>query len=344
MKQELVDRIVNAVLYEGYILYPYRPSVKNRQRWFFGGLFPESYCRIQPGEPWKMQTECLVIGSGRTRLDITVRFLHLQERLVGEMDPKADAFRPVESLQVGDRYFHAWQEAVERRATPRDSCVEELMSRSQRTSFDFPAHSESQLIMDPDGLTAGVMTRRQTAVHGLIELSAMQVGKKLFKVRVRISNQTPVNDPETLARDQAVLCSLASTHTILNVTDGEFVSLIDPPEEWREIAADCQNEGAWPVLVGEPPAKDVILSSPITLYDYPQIAPESPGDLFDGTEIDEILTLRIQALTSKEKATMAQIDERARGLLQRTETLTREQMMGLHGTFRNLHSLHGGRP
>ena len=44
MNQALVDRIVNAVLYEGYLLYPYRPSVKNRQRWTFGGLYPRSYC------------------------------------------------------------------------------------------------------------------------------------------------------------------------------------------------------------------------------------------------------------------------------------------------------------
>ena len=79
-----------------------------------------------------------------------------------------------------------------------------------------------------------------------------------------------------------------------------------------------------------------MLSSPIILYDYPQIAPESPGDLFDATEIDEILTLRILTLTEDEKRAMSDVDDRARALLERTESLAREQLMGLHGTIRGL--------
>ena len=67
------------------------------------------------------------------------------------------------------------------------------------------------------------------------------------------------------------------------------MSLLDPPAELREPAAGCRNLSTWPVLAGTPPARDTMLSSPIILYDYPEIAPESAGDLFDGTEIDEIL-------------------------------------------------------
>jgi hydrogenase maturation protease len=77
-----------------------------------------------------------------------------------------------------------------------------------------------------------------------------------------------------------------------------------------------------------------MLSSPIILYDYPEVAPESPGDFFDGTEIDEMLALRILTMTDEEKRAMALVDEHARRLLQRTEALTPEQMAGLHGTFR----------
>ncbi len=47
MNRALVDQIASAVLYEGYILYPYRPSVKNRQRWTFGGLVPRAYSEAQ---------------------------------------------------------------------------------------------------------------------------------------------------------------------------------------------------------------------------------------------------------------------------------------------------------
>ena len=109
-----------------------------------------------------------------------------------------------------------------------------------------------------------------------------------------------------------------------------------PPDQISELAASCKNLGTWPVLVGEPGERDTLLSSPIILYDYPQIAPESVGDLFDGTEIDEILSLRIMTLTDEEKREMSQSDERARQMLERTETLPVEQLMKLHGVLRNL--------
>jgi hydrogenase maturation protease len=120
------------------------------------------------------------------------------------------------------------------------------------------------------------------------------------------------------------------------VQDGRFVSLLAPPEQISELAASCKNVGTWPVLVGEEGERDTLLSSPIILYDYPQIAPESAGDLFDGTEIDEILALRIMTLTDDEKREMSQSDERARQMLERTETLPIEQLMKLHGVLRNL--------
>src|SRR5262249_51387230 len=88
MTRPLVERIADAVLYEGYILYPYRPSVKNRQRWTFGGLYPEAYSRAQGGtDACGNQTECLIQGNADTTVEATVRFLHLTARLVGEFVP-----------------------------------------------------------------------------------------------------------------------------------------------------------------------------------------------------------------------------------------------------------------
>ena len=144
-----------------------------------------------------------------------------------------------------------------------------------------------------------------------------------------------MTEAATANLDNALLCSLISAHILLGVRGGEFVSLLDPPECWREVAAACRNVGVWPVLVGAPGQTDTMLASPIILYDYPQVAPESPGDFFDGTEIDEMLTLRILTLTGEEKRAMAAVDEKARGLLTRTETLAREQLLGLHGTIRD---------
>jgi hypothetical protein len=79
-----------------------------------------------------------------------------------------------------------------------------------------------------------------------------------------------------------------------------------------------------------------LLSSPIILYDYPQIAPESAGDLFDGTEIDEILSLRVLTLSEEEKREVRGGDERARAILDRTETLPPEAFAKMHGAIRGL--------
>jgi hydrogenase maturation protease len=107
----------------------------------------------------------------------------------------------------------------------------------------------------------------------------------------------------------------------------------------QELVADCKNVGAWPVLVGEPGQRDTLLASPIILYDYPQIAPESVGDLFDGTEIDEILSLRIMTLTDEEKREIRESDDRARQILERTDAMPVEQFMKLHGAVRGLRPL-----
>ena len=86
MNTALVEKVVNAVLYEGYILYPYRASSKkNRERFTFGRVYPEDYSIAQHGaEPCAMQTECLVRNESKDALvAISVRFLHPMAREVG---------------------------------------------------------------------------------------------------------------------------------------------------------------------------------------------------------------------------------------------------------------------
>jgi hypothetical protein len=133
-----------------------------------------------------------------------------------------------------------------------------------------------------------------------------------------------------------LLQSFISTHTILQAHAAGFISLLETPEAFKEAAQACRNEHTWPVLLGQAGATDALLSSPIILYDYPQIAPESVGPLFDGTEIDEILTLRIMTLSDAEKEELRQGDPVGRELLERTEAMTPEQLMKLHGVIRNL--------
>ena len=122
MNSSRVQAIVNAVLYAGYMLYPYRPSsVKNRQRWTFGGVYPKDYSEAECGaEPWVMQTQCLLQARADTVLDISTGFLQLVQRRAGELlqplrtwpPPAEPEYREVEVLEIGERRFTTWQEAM----------------------------------------------------------------------------------------------------------------------------------------------------------------------------------------------------------------------------------------
>jgi len=349
MNLGVVDQIAKAVLYEGYMLYPYRPSsVKNQQRWNFGVLCPRSYSEAQNGgEAWTMQTECLVEGSSLTGLEIRVRFLQLVARSVGQlMIPvnqlsahEIPEFRPMEKLAVNGRIHQPWQEAVEREVI-MPVCNLEALGHSPKTqALSFSAETQCEHLRETTGLIVGLLVRKQNALCGEIEVTGSRTNDGAFKVSVRIRNATPFEITKQTGREEVLLSSLISTHTVLGVQDGRFVSLFSPPDQFAEAVAGCQNVGTWPVLVGEEGQSDTILSSPIILYDYPQIAPESAGDLFDGTEIDEILSLRIMTLTDDEKREMGQSDERARQMLERTESMPVEQLKKLHGVLRGLRPL-----
>ncbi len=360
MNRDLAEKIAQAVLYEGYILYPYRPSsVKNRQRWTFGGIYPAAYSRGAGGaDACAMQTECLVAGNAGTRIDVRVRFLHVQDRVVGALDtPLSDLppagvpdYRPVPALQVGDTVLRTWQEVVEREIAALDLAVADLLAHPHEQAFTFPATGQIEAVRDPAGPVVGVLRREQRALAGVVTVAATPAAAGPVKITVRVENRTPWQAPAVpppsdsfgWEREDAVLQAFVSTHTVLEVRAGAFISLLDPPAAYKAAAAACSNVGTWPVLVGEAGARDLLLSSPIILYDYPEIASESPGDLFDGTEIDEILTLRILTMTEAEKQEMRQSDPRGRALLDRTETLPAEQLMKLHGTLRNIQPLEGG--
>ncbi len=349
MNLAIVDKIAKAVLYEGYMLYPYRPSsVKNQQRWNFGVLCPQSYSDAQDGtEASTMQTECLVEGSSESSIEIRVRSLQLSARSVGQLTTAVTEFMPkalpplrwVERFEVNGRVYQAWQEAAEREVIVRDCSIEELDAGPIVHNFSFAAEKQIEALRDSDGLVGGILLREGSALSGDVEVRAAYQRDGVFKLTVGIRNTTPFTVSPGTSRGTALLHSLVSTHTVLGVNSGAFVSLLAPPEQLSEYASSCKNVRTWPVLVGEEGQGDTMLSSPIIFYDYPQIAPESAGDLFDGTEIDEILSLRILTLTDEEKLEMRQSDERARQILERTETLPLEQLMKLHGVLRGLRPL-----
>lgn len=346
MNAAMVDAIVKAVLYEGYMLYPYRPSaVKNRQRFNFGVVYPRVYSDAQRGtDAWAMQTEILVQGSDQTECVVRVRFLRMVARSiaklrtpVSELTSVTDAnIEMVDQLEVGSKTFRSWQEAVEETIELTEFNLAALVAQPMQWPFRLSVRQEREAIRDERGLIVGIILRNKARVAGKIELAAARSEQGVFKLTARILNDTHIEAFVPLTRDEALARSLVSAHTILEVRGGEFVSLVDPPEAYRSFASECQNIGTWPVLVGEEGQRDTMLSSPIILYDYPQIAPESPGDLFDGAEIDEILSLRILTMTDDEKQEMRQSDDRARRILERTESLPAEHFAKLHGAMRGL--------
>jgi len=202
--------------------------------------------------------------------------------------------------------------------------------------IELPPSEMTESVCYTDGRTTGQIVRTQESILARVALSASRIDDEFYKITVELANEGSVSDPESASRDSALMRCLLSAHSILSVEGGEFISLLDTPEELKEFAAKCKNVGTWPVLVGEENQRDAMLSSPIILYDYPKIAPESAGDLFDGTEIDEILALRILTLTEDEKREMRDGDERARQILERTEALPEEQFLKLHGVLRGM--------
>jgi hypothetical protein len=346
-----VNEVVEAVLYEGYILYPYRPTAKkNRQRFTFGRVYPHDYNIAQNGaEPFVMRTECLLTGEHETRLEVSVCFLHVTCReILSFREPQrelpavlsAASVELVPELQVDGQSFLTWQEAVEREVNVTPQNLKQIAGTKCRQPFEFPAEGHLEPIKDRQGSIVGLIRRRRERLEGEILCETAEVEAGLFKIAVEIVNRTPVPATDVENQEAVLLRTLASTHTVLHTEDGEFISLMDPPDSRRELAAACKNRGTWPVLVGEEVAADrtTMLSSPIILYDYPKIAAESPGELFDGTEIDEILTLRVMTMTDAEKEEMRQSDPRARRILERTESLPEDQLLKMHGVMRELRS------
>ena len=344
MKLDRVAAIANAVLYEGYILYPYRPSsLKNQQRWSFGAVFPRDYGEMGGSDPWTMQTQCLVRGQRDTPIEIRARFLHFIRRQIGRLAepvaalPDDPDFTLVASIEVGEQMLIPWDEAIEREVIAPETTLGELQGRLH-VPIDIPAARDVEGVRDGEAVI-GVIARSAAALAGGIDISAEALDADLWRLTVRIENNTRLPEEARGARDAAQRFAFGSMHSVLGIDGGGFVSLTDPPPDLAAAAAACRNQGTWPVLIGEEGDTDTLLSAPIILPDYPEIAPESPGDLFDGCEIDEILTLRILTMTDAEKREMAATDPRAKALLDRTEALTAEDMERMHGALRRPHAV-----
>jgi len=329
-------QVATAVLYEGYLLYPYRQSAqKNRSRFQFGVLMPPAYRAVDDCEPSASQTECLVECADDARVEILVRFLHFQRRTVQRVGPDGE-LSEVDRLWVDGVEYTSWDEAVEREQTLKP-CVADLIGADAELLFRVGAGEELEGLHGPGEDRAGRLIRRWEQLDGAIMVRAERVAGpyQALRLRVRVENRSVPRAP-LRRREDGLRYSLIAAHALIAVPGGAFLSLTDPPEWAAAEVAACRNIGTWPVLAGPDGCRDLLLSSPVILYDHPEVAPESAGELFDATEIDEILTLRTLALTDDERRQARATDQRAADLIDRLDVLPPEMLERMHGAIRYL--------
>lgn len=337
IQKSSVDEIAAAILYEGYILYPYRASaVKNRHRFNFGTLAPQIYHQqVNESEPCQLRTQCLLQGVA-PQIRLRVRFLQPIARQVCKLKEPVNEialdslpdFELVPSMEVNGEILQTWQEVIEREIVVDWAGLNEDLVEQQ---FSFAATESFESIRASDGRIVALVRRTQREVTGRIEIECQRLEADLHRLTLIVRNETQIEKDVAIDREQLMLASLASAHAIIETQGGKFISLLEPPTELAAAADGCSQTGCWPVLVGEPGDRSTMLASPIILYDYPQIAAESDGDFFDGCEIDEMLALRVMTLTDSEKQEMRGVDSRARQILERTDSSPEDYLMKLHG-------------
>jgi len=315
--------VADAVLYEGYLLYPYRAtSRKNQSRWQFGVLGPRGAADAGIGEEDTLSAQVLVHSNTIPSLSGVVRFLQLQHR-AAERDV-GGRFQPTEELSTGTASWLTWDEAIE-----CEIAIDRFAVTSLPRTLDISVSAGSDIEM----LDGGRLVRTRRALHGQLDISAERDGDQL-----RVSFEVRNVAPPAADKDEAIATSLIGTHLLIEVTDGEFVSLLEPPDTAAAAVGRCSQHRCFPVLAGPPGANDLVLVSPIILYDHPEIAEQSKGALYDSTEIDEILTLRIMTMTDEEKAQARATDPLAAQIIDRCDTMSPEAMLDLHGVLRNPHA------
>ncbi len=337
MSLSLARAVADAVLYEGYLLYPYRASSqKNQARWQFGILGPPGAAEAGAGEEPGMFADCLLRAGPQADVEIHLRFLQLQTRTAEKADD-AGTFSPVAELTIGASRWLSWDEAIEQEITLGPFPLAKLAARKTlRLPVHIPAGEDLEDLRDGTGRTAGRLVRRRRALRGELRLDTTGLPHGLQRLRVSVAN-TAERPADPGNRQDAIAGSFIGAHVLLSLRDADFLSLLDPPGWAQDAAAGCSQHRCWPVLAGPEGQTDVLLVSPIILYDHPAVAPESPAALYDSTEIDEILTLRVLTLTEEEKSEARATDPRAAAIIDHCETMSPEELQQLHGALRNPH-------
>ena len=328
--------VADAVLFEGYALYPYRRSaIKNQQRWPFGVLAPRAFEAAGGGEASWMRTECLVVPDGAARIEGKLRFLRMCRRRVFDM--RTGDARDVDALEVDGARLVSWDEADVQEIDFTLAPVRGDGPSRVDAPFDLPGSYDTELVRDCAGDVAARVVRERAPLAGSVRVEAepIRAREPCVRVRVTVENVTPWTGRAD-KRHLALASFFIGTPALLAVENGAVLSLMDPPAWAERAAAACSNVRAYPVLACAEDRRDVVLASPIILYDHPRVAPESSFDFFDATEIDELLALRTRTLTDDEKREARALDPRVARLVDRADALPEAVMDRLHGAVREL--------
>ncbi|WAC89880.1 hypothetical protein [Mycobacterium sp. Aquia_213] len=313
--------VADAVLYEGYLLYPYRgTSSKNQSRWQFGVLGPPGAADASLGEDDALAAQFLVQDA--EAITLVVRFLQLQHRRA-ERELTDGRFEPVAELTTPSGSWLTWDEAVECERSFGPIALDDL-------PWTLPVVAEAAT--DTELLDGGRLVRERKRIHGELTVSAEPDGA-VRRVSVRLNN---IGDTAA-DKDDAIARSMIGSHLIAEVIGGQFVSMLEPSPDAADAVSRCGQHRCFPVLAGPPGSQDMLLISPIILYDHPEVAEQSNAALYDCTEIDEILTLRVMTMTDDEKAQARATDPRAARIIDQCDAMSPDAMARLHGVLRDPH-------
>ncbi len=330
--------VADAVLYEGYLLYPYRASsAKNQSRWQFGVLGPVGAMESGHGEDATLESQFLLHAPVLADATVTVhlRFLQLQRR-AAQRCGRTGEFEFVPELIVGEQRWLSWDEAREREITVGPWRLEQL-GDPRCVALHVPAGEDIDEIRDDGGALAGRLVRTRRELRGELQVHMTSIGDVL-RLSVSIANVANVADISAVSdRETAISASFIGAHLLVSLEHAEALSMTDPPD--ANAARECKQHRCWPVLAGPPGDNSLMLVSPIILYDHPEIAEQSAGALFDSTEIDEILTLRVMTLTDAEKAAARATDPMAAQIIDRCDAMSAQDMQQLHGILRDPHAI-----
>jgi hypothetical protein len=292
--QHDLKAISRAILYEGCVLYPYRSSAFKNQR---------------PGWGFGALLPPTFVAANSHERD------YFASQILALAKEDAEVCVDVRFLQLSD---NEKDDAPVERNIAFSGRLGDLHGEYILRTFAYPAAAIGE-----------------ANVIGFAALGAEELMPEIFKLMLRVRNCSSLPQIETPDRDRALRQALLSAMAIITIEhSGEFVSLLDPPEQLRDAAAICRQTGVFPVLAGDPGERRAVIVSPIVLEDFPQIAAESAGDFFDSSEIDEMLTLRLLTLSESERQEI-QSTSAGNKILSRTETLPPEMIRKLHGVFRS---------